>query len=194
VASGGVVTGEHAPGILPSKGTFPRRNRIISVLTRGTVVVEAPSRSGALITARHALEQGRAVLAVPGRPDPPASAGCLALLRETPARPLTGLEEMLHDLGLDDPAPRRPARRSMTLGLGEALAQLGPVERAIATRLATGPATNDALSAATGLAPSVVAGALTLLQVRGWTHPIGAVHLPAGPLLSGPLAIVGGVR
>ncbi len=97
---GGAIVGEHPPDTVPTQGTFPRRNRIISGLSVATVVIEAPIASGSLITARHALEQGRAVFAAPGRPSDPATAGCLALLRETPARPLVGIAELMLDLGL----------------------------------------------------------------------------------------------
>ena len=86
VASGGAVVSELGPDVGPSQGTFPRRNRIISGLADATVVVEAPARSGALITASWALEQGRECFLVPGAIDAPASAGCLAFLREFPER------------------------------------------------------------------------------------------------------------
>ncbi|HEX5452098.1 MAG TPA: DNA-processing protein DprA, partial [Candidatus Limnocylindrales bacterium] len=86
VAAGGAVISELGPDIAPSKGTFPRRNRIVSGLADATVVVEAPARSGALITASWALEQGRECFFVPGAIDAPASAGCLSYLREFPGR------------------------------------------------------------------------------------------------------------
>jgi DNA processing protein len=182
VAAHGAVISELAPGVAATAGTFPRRNRIISALATGTVVVEAPARSGALITARHALEQGRTLLVAPGRPLDPAVAGCLALLRETPARPLVGLDEMLVDLGLDEvaePAAGSAAQLSATAALG----LLGPAERAVAEALLTGPQTVDGLVRASGQAPGVVAAALTLLQLRGWARVLGPMQLPAGPLL-----------
>jgi DNA processing protein len=180
--TGGAVISELAPDTLPTRGTFPRRNRIISALGDATIVVEAPRRSGALITARHALEQGRSVLAVPGRPGDPSVAGCLALLRDTPARPLTGLDEMIVDLGYDTP----PAGEAATgrLSLAAALGLLGPAERAIAERVARGPANVESLVSETGLAPPVVSGALTLLLLRGWIASVGPAFLPAGPLLA----------
>lgn len=180
--TGGAVVSELAPDALPTRGTFPRRNRIISALGDATIVVEAPSRSGALITARHALEQGRSVLAVPGRPGDPSVAGCLSLLRDTPARPLTGLDEMIVDLGYDtsSTAPEAGGR----LSLAAALALLGPAERAVAERLARGPANADALVGETGLGPPIVSGAITLLLLRGWIAAVGPAYLPAGPLLA----------
>ncbi|MEA2621870.1 MAG: processing protein [Chloroflexota bacterium] len=186
---GGALVGELAPDATASKGTFPRRNRIISVLSQATLVIEAPVRSGALITARHALEQGREVLAAPGRPGDPATAGCLALIRETPARPLIGLDELVVDLGLDRAAVRvgaetRPlGAASLALSAETALSLLGPAERAVAERLRQGPATADALIVDTGLPPAVTSGAITLLLLRGWAQALGPAYLPAGPLL-----------
>ncbi|HEY6014242.1 MAG TPA: DNA-processing protein DprA, partial [Candidatus Limnocylindrales bacterium] len=92
--SGGAVVSELAPDVRPTQGTFPRRNRVISGLADATVVVEAPARSGALITASWALEQGRPCFLVPGAIDAPASAGCLSFLRdyaEAGARIVSGI-------------------------------------------------------------------------------------------------------
>jgi DNA processing protein len=188
-AGRGAVVSELRPDAVPTRGTFPRRNRIISGLADATLVIEAPARSGALITARHALEQGRPLLVAPGRPFDPVVAGCLALLRETPARPLVGLDELLVDLGYDQRAAAgtgsgRPVDddSARALGADAALALLEEPERRVATRIVTGPASVDAIVAATGLSPAVVAAALTILQLRGWAQPSGALFLPAGPL------------
>jgi DNA processing protein len=78
----GAILSEYPPGSLPLPHRFPERNRIVSGLSRGVIVAEAPERSGALITARFALEQGRDVLVVPGNPWFAHTAGSNRLLRE----------------------------------------------------------------------------------------------------------------
>lgn len=82
VKSGGLVVSEYPFGRKPDRQTFPMRNRIISGLSAGTLVVEAAVKSGSLITAEQATEQGRAVMAIPGRIDTPTSLGCNKLIRD----------------------------------------------------------------------------------------------------------------
>ena len=192
IESGGAVISEVPPPVAPEKGSFPRRNRLISALGDATIVVEAPARSGALNTAHHALEQGRPLFVAPGRPGDPAVAGCLRLLRETPARPLVGEGEMVEDLlqifaALDDQAPAVPPQdRAGSARVAElVLAELGPVERAVATAVAIRPGTLDDLVGSTGLAPGALAGAVSLLHLRGLVRLHGASVLPAGVLLDG---------
>jgi DNA processing protein len=181
IAAHGAVICELPPGSRPTAGTFPRRNRIVSGIASTTIVIEAPIRSGALITARLALEQGRTLLVAPGRPLDPSVAGCLMLLRETPAQPLVGLDEMLVDVGPD--ATSQPRAADGRLSVEAALALLGAPERAVATALLRGPQTVDGLVLASDQPPGVVAASLTLLQLRGWARVLGATQLPAGPLL-----------
>lgn len=190
IQTSGAVVGELAPGVRPTRGTFPRRNRIISGLADATIVVEAPSRSGALITARHALEQGRRLMVAPGRPLDPRVAGNLALLRDSPALPLIGLDEMIADLELGSAGEGGAGGTRADAGAGPpvlgataALQLLEPTQRAVARALVGGPQSVDGLCRATGVEPGAVTAALTMLQLRGWARVLGATHLPAGPLL-----------
>src|SRR5690606_8137026 len=93
----GAVVTEYPPGTPPDRFNFPPRNRIISGLSRGVVVVEAPERSGALITVDFAAEQGRDAFAVPGPVHASSSAGCLRILREG-ATLVRSAEDVLEDL------------------------------------------------------------------------------------------------
>jgi len=187
VAGGGALISEHHPWVEARKGTYPRRNRIIAALSDSVIVIEAPATSGARITARLALELGRHVLIAPGRVGDWATAGSLALLRESPARPLVGLDEMVADLGFFEPLrdAGEPVADS-TIGAGTArepaLAMLGRAERLVARRLCDGPAGLDLLVAETGLGPAVVSSAVTLLLMRGWVQSVGPAYIAAGPL------------
>lgn len=109
VVSNGMLVTETPMTVEPQPGMFPARNRIISGLCRAVVIVEANIKSGALITATHAAEQGREVFAVPGPADSPASAGCLELIRKG-VRLVRNADDILEDLkGI---APVEPPREA----------------------------------------------------------------------------------
>ena len=118
VTKQGAILTETPMTVDPQPGMFPARNRVISGLSQAVVIVEANARSGALITAVHAAEQGRDVYAVPGAIDSPASAGCLELLR-TGARLVRSADDILEDLaGImgDGPPPAKlPPKPARTL-------------------------------------------------------------------------------
>lgn len=99
ILAGGAVVSEFPPGTPPLPRRFPARNRLISGMAKGVVVAEAPARSGALITARLALEQGREVMAVPGNPAFPQTEGSNGLLQQG-ATVVTGARDVLAALGL----------------------------------------------------------------------------------------------
>jgi DNA processing protein len=166
VAGGGAVVSEHAPEVQPSRGTFPRRNRVISGLADATVVVEAGARSGALTTAVWALNQSRALYVMPGRPGDPSVAGSLAFLRETHAEShiVAGIPELLEDLGLGAAARPEPA---LPAAAATELASAGDTERRVADALTRGATSVDSLVEATDLPPATVLAALTMLEVRG---------------------------
>jgi DNA processing protein len=180
LAAGGAVVSELAPDTQPSKGTFPRRNRIISGLADATVVVEAPASSGALITASWAVEQGRGCFLVPGPIDSHASAGCLAFLREFPLAThiVAGVPQLIADLGFTDPAPSRDRRLALA-----ALQDLGTTETAVASGLVDGLATIDELVARTDLPIATVLAALTMLERRGLAVGAYGRYRPHGSLL-----------
>ncbi len=177
IGSGGAVVSEFAPTVAPGRGTFPRRNRIISGLCRATVVVEAAPGSGALITAAWALEQGRECFLVPGPLDAAAAVGCLRFLRDHAglARIVAGIPELLEDLELT------PGDASPT---NDPLPELRETEGRIAELVATGRGTLDELSLATGLPVASVLGALTLLELRGLVVPVLGRYRPSGLLAS----------
>ena len=98
IKNGGTIISEYPIGTKPNKENFPRRNRIISGLSDGVLVIEAREKSGALITVDYALEQGKDVMAVPGRITDCLSEGCNYLISQG-AYPVNSLEEMMEDLG-----------------------------------------------------------------------------------------------
>ncbi|MGI8975090.1 MAG: DNA-processing protein DprA [Gaiella sp.] len=152
VAAGGLVVSEYEPGIEPAPWRFPARNRIIAGLTRATVVVEARERSGALITADFALEDGREVLAVPGEITSGLSVGTNALLR-LGATPVTCVADILEALGLEQPVAKAPE----VVGDGALVLEA----------LTTGESSVDQLTRATGLPPAAISAALTALELDG---------------------------
>jgi DNA processing protein len=152
IAVSGLVVSEYPPGVEPAPWRFPARNRIIAGLTPATVVVEARERSGALITADFALEEGREVFAVPGEIVSALSRGSNALLR-LGATPLTESGDVLEALGIEAVPAEQPP--------------LGPDAGAVLAGLAAGPASADELVRSTGLAAGTVAAALAELELAG---------------------------
>jgi DNA processing protein len=182
-AGGGAVVSEFAPDVPPSRGTFPRRNRIISGLSDATVVVEAGARSGALTTAAWALEQGRALFLVPGRLDDPAVAGSLAFLREAgpEARVVAGIEELVEDLGLATPGGDPSADQARAAG-DPARLGLSDCEASVAAALEHGVGSPDDLVLATGLPGAAVLASLTTLELRGLVVEVLGRYQPTGRL------------
>jgi len=190
-ATDGAIVSELPPDSMPTRGTFPRRNRVISGLSDATIVVEAAARSGALITAAWALEQGRECFAVPGSIDAPMSAGCLAFLREYPdqVRIVAGIAELIEDLGLAGRspadarlAPGGPSSAAPRPAPAAILASLKPAEAAVAHALVDGSATVDDLARATGFAIASILGTLTVLELRGLVTSGGGRYRLAGAL------------
>jgi DNA processing protein len=188
VRTGGAVIAELPPDVRPRPASFPRRNRIIAGLADATVVVEAGERSGALITASWAMEQGRAVFAVPGPLDRAQAVGCNRLLREHAgeARLVAGTDELVEDLGyatlLDVRRLRRERSESSQPDAGAIVARLGPAEEAVVRHLLRGSATADGLVGGTDLAGATVLAVLTRLEEEGLVAGAFGRYRLAGPL------------
>jgi len=164
VAHGCLVT-EHPPGERPHAGSFPRRNRLISGLSRAVVVVEADVKSGALVTANEGLDQGRAVLAVPGPITSRTSAGCNKLIQQG-AKPALCAADILEELGLAS------GMRELGLALSTPAPRVPPIDLTglqltLWSRMTTEPQHVDALVVSTHTRPAEVLGALTELELRG---------------------------
>ncbi len=151
IARSGALVSEFPMATPPHKSHFPRRNRILATWGRGVVVVEAGARSGALVTARLALDEGREVLAVPGHPSQPNSAGTNALIRDG-AVLVRDAEDIAEELGL--PRTRREANAET---LDSLLALLDPVA----------PTSMEALAAASALSPGPLLARLMALELDG---------------------------
>ncbi len=184
---GGALVSELPPDTRPSRGTFPRRNRLISGLTDATIVVEAGDRSGALITAGWALEQGRECFVVPGAVGDPASQGCLRLLRDChgQVRVVAGIRELIEDLGLDPAALTRSSPPEVDRERSPAL---GRLESTIACTLVDGGRTADELVMITGEPIAAVLAALTMLEARGLVVGVYGRYQATPRLLGSPPA------
>lgn len=166
VAARGALISETPMRFEPLPAMFPARNRIISGLCRAVVIVEANERSGALITADHALEQGREVYAVPGPVDSPASAGCHDLIRKG-ARLVRHVDDVLDDLrGIAPPDP--PAAKEGTPAPPPPPApppNLDPVQQKIWDAL-DGPKHADDLARSVGLSAGELMPLLMKLELK----------------------------
>mgnify|MGYP004540511745 FL=1 len=191
----GCILSEYAPGSPPLGWHFPRRNRIISGLSCGVVVVEAPERSGSLLTAKHALEQGRDVFVVPGNVDMESFRGSNRLLRSGAIAVSSGRdvmeeydllypEKLLPKKGLDrpkkaekqEPKPEAPEiLKKKTIdngnpppysGQNDILQGLSADEQTVMTAIGTGIESVDDVIAKTGLPSGKVLGILTILEIR----------------------------
>ena len=191
IASHGAVVSEYPPGTRPFTSNFPIRNRIIAGLSRGTVVVEAGGRSGALITAGMAAESGRDVFAVPGSIFSPMSEGTNRLLRDG-AKLCCGVADILEEYpsfvtqSLEDtPAesgpgpmaepPQAPAQQSLLPDSAPKRRQpagLSPVQAAVYGRLTAEPTHVDRIALEANLEPRLVLSALTVLEVQGFARSL----------------------
>jgi DNA processing protein len=151
ILENGALISEFEHGTPPLPRNFPSRNRIISGLSLGVIVVEAGRRSGSLITARWALDQGREVMAVPGRADSPLSEGPITLIREG-AAPVCSAEDVIRVLNIDLP-----------LASGNEQSPSHPITDA----LRSGPRLPEEISRSTGIAIPKVLSELSRLMIEG---------------------------
>jgi DNA processing protein len=162
IARDGLIVSEYAPGVEPAPWRFPARNRIVAGLTLATLVIEARERSGALITADLALDEGRAVLAVPGEITSQLSRGTNHLLR-LGAVPVTCAADVLRVLGVDPPPAREPPALEPRLEL-------------VRSAVADAAATADEVAQATGESACVVAATLAELELLGVVEEVDGVY------------------
>ncbi len=201
IAARGAVISEYPLGTAPLAENFPRRNRIVSGLSRGVLVVEADIRSGALITARQAIEDhNRNVFAVPGRVDQPMSAGPHKLIREG-ATLAAGIEDILDNLGpfpddvriepsLFDIAPEAMGAAAGATATGATAAASSPQpslhglsdrQKRLLECIENEPVSVDALVDRTDLPASVILGELTFLSLKGLVRRTdGQTYVRAG--------------
>ncbi len=166
VAAHGCVLSDYAPGTPPDGQNFPPRNRIISGFSKATIVIEAGQTSGALITARFAVEQGREVFAVPGPIHALQSQGTNNLISQG-AHPLLRPAEVLEILHLEMAQTQQQARRVIPAD---------PVEAGLLNLLGSEPVHVDEIQARSGLSINQVSATLTLMELKGLVRQTGGMN------------------
>jgi DNA processing protein len=166
VVDHGALVSEYPLGAKPEARNFPMRNRIIAGLSRGTLVTEADHKSGALITAKFAVEQDRDVYAVPGSIFAPGCQGTNWLIQRSAAKAVTAATDILEDLDVEAAGRQLSMRDSMPLESGEraVLALLGPEPRHV-----------DDLCRAMSLPVADVVASLAMLELKGLARQAGGM-------------------
>jgi len=160
IVCNGLIVGEYALGTPPLPANFPRRNRIIAGLSRGTLVVEATLQSGSLVTARLAAEAGREVFAIPGSIHAPQSRGCHALIRQG-AKLVETAQDVFDELG-GSTAADRPRPVDVALNVADSQS-----EDPLLTAMGYDPIGLDALEARTGWSAAMLSVRLLELELDG---------------------------
>ena len=162
----GAVVSDYPFGAEPESNHFPARNRLISGLSLGVLVVEAGDKSGALITSRFALEQNREVFAVPGNINSPASVGTNRLIQQG-GKLVTRVEDILEELNLKMVAEQAVANVVLPETAEEA---------ALISQLSSQPLHVDDLGRLTGLPSSLVSSTLTMMELKGMVQQVGGMN------------------
>ena len=181
IAQDGAIVSESPMGYRATARDFPRRNRIISGLCRGVIVIEAAERSGTLITARYALEQNREVMAAPGSPLDPRTKGCNRLIRQgahliESAEDVIAVLETIRPLGLEEPTD---LFTSAPFDAERAEADIARAKSQVQDLLSPTPTPRDDIIRASGLPLPLVTAALLEMELSGEVHvePDGRVYL-----------------
>lgn len=163
IAHHGALVSDYPLGTKPEARNFPPRNRIISGLSLGTVVIEAGERSGALITLRYALEQGRETFAVPGSVHSASSQGTNQALKRGEAKLVTCTEDILEELHLTMAPQQQETRR---------IVPATPAEKDLLAHLGREPLHVDELVRRTGLPTATVSSSLAMMELRGMVRRV----------------------
>jgi DNA processing protein len=162
----GAILSDYALGTEPDSKHFPARNRLISGLSLGVLVIEAGEKSGALITAKFAVEQDRDVFAVPGNINSPVSIGPNRLIQQG-AKLVMRIEDILEELNLRMIAEKAAA---------QVILPDSPEEASLLTSLSSQPLHIDELGRLTGLPSSIVSSTLTLMELKGMVQQVGGMN------------------
>jgi len=167
IAERGALVSEFPIGTAPRPENFPRRNRIISGLSLGTLVVEAAIRSGSLITARYAGDQGREVFAIPGSIHNPLARGCHQLIRQG-AKLVETAQDIIDELGVLAASCYRQAEDADDTAVTDDLFELDPEYKQLIDLMGFDTSSIDQLVRSCGLTPAEVSSMLLQLEMRGY--------------------------
>jgi DNA processing protein len=166
IIESGALVSDYPPGTKPDAPNFPARNRLISGMSLATLVIEAPRRSGALITVDFAADQGRDVMVVPGEAISPSSEGSNRLLRDG-ARAVMSASDVLEDLGIAQAESIEPVQETLPLT---------DEERRLVALVTSTPAHLDEIVVAANMSTSQGAALMTMLELKGIVQNTGSQH------------------
>lgn len=188
ISQRGLLVSEFPIGTSPSPGHFPRRNRIISGLSLGVLVIEASMKSGSLITARLALEQGREVFAIPGSINNPVARGCNNLIRNG-AKLVETVDDVLEEFKnlIDLDALEKPITLKNPDQSGQATADFDPQHEKILNCMGTEPVSIDSIIEQSGLPVEVVSSILLILELNNQVTQHGnGIYIRCGTAIESP--------